>query len=377
MKRFLIFNVFFLLFFPVFSNEILIPYRMNGNIGFLDKTMKVIQKPKYTNIYGFSKNAADVQIINKDTLYVEQYLFTIFQGEIYLSSSYDDKMYSSIHFISDLYVNMDCNSISEGLNAYTINIKNLEKIDKLSKIALNNSKSLQYIVIDYDGNKYPANTNLSRNYLVDIEGNKSLTNNDFTEIRCFDSESKIGIARISGKLKLFNLDGKFVSDKEFSAARASVISDGLFLAVTTNEQGFFNTSGDLVISINRLSELNLCFHSNVIPCVIENGKIDLYSDESYYSNNWAIVNSKGEIIKNNIQAIEIHEFSEDGTAVLINKKNGKIIYTLINSEGQNLVNEPFDLIEDSINGYCMARKNSIDYLISSQDGTIYNCKDFK
>ena len=51
-------------------------------------------------------------------------------------------------------------------------------------------------------------------------------------------------------------------------------------------------------------------------------------------------------------------------------------YTLINKKGILITNEEYDEIHSSINGYCMAVKDGLDYLISSKDGSIYNCNSF-
>lgn len=372
MKKIFVFLVLLVINPFLYSSEILIPFRINKKIGFLNENLNIIQKPVYTDINLMCKQAADVYIKKKGSLYLEHYVYTAKNGEIFISSTGDNN-YLDISFIADKYMNITSFSDS---NLYTINLTTMKSIDELSGLQLGNSISDEYIIVEYDGNNYSESESPSRTYFVDINGKKKLSQNDFTEIRCFDPLTKVLIVRKAARLWLVNEYGKYISEKNFSPTYQSIISDGLFLGISNDEKGFFNTEGDLIISINRMPELSIKFNSNVLPCIIENSYIDLYSEENYYSNKWTIIDTKGKIVKTDILANEIHEYSDDGTAVLRIKDGTKDKFSLIDTKGDIILKDFYDEIDDSINGYCMATKDGVDFLISSKDGTVYKCMDF-
>lgn len=153
------------------------------------------------------------------------------------------------------------------------------------------------------------------------------------------------------------------------------MGNGLFIGYLFNKKGYFNKKGELEISVNIFNEqkLNLLpvFNSDVIPCTIEDGKIYLQENVvEKKSNNWAIINSKNQIIKSNISADYLYPFSDDGVAVGFNTDDG-LNYFLIDKKGKMITNQKFDFIADLINGYSRAKKNNIDYLISVKDGKVY------
>ncbi len=62
---------------------------------------------------------------------------------------------------------------------------------------------------------------------------------------------------------------------------------------------------------------------------------------------------------------------------LCNMGNDPPKYFLLDSNGEIMTKDGWDYIDTSVNGYCRARKNDIDYLISSFDGHVYPCMAFR
>jgi len=372
MKRLLIIFLFVLITFTSTAKEKIIPYEINNKIGFLNENLEVIHEPEFYKLGAcFDKQC---YVYNRDTSNKLHY-FIVTSDKII---KVPDNVFDVRILGDDYYVfNYDSSFNKPYLNYYddhvtaVIHSNESEEEYLFHNLEFYSSKDVDFIRIDDIKHK-------PRHNYINLKGEKFFSEDFNLNTRSFNKKLDRGVMAKDTSHYIIDSSLNIISNKEFSFFY-DFSDDGLILGVTKDERGFFDINGNLIIPISRIPEIDMNYVCNRLPVVINNqGKYDLYSAELCESENWAILDKTGAIIKKNIQASEITRFSEDGTAIL-KKQDGtkEYHYYLINSDGELLCTDYFDRISNSVNGYCRAKKDGIDYLISSKDGTVYKCEDFK
>lgn len=341
----------------------LIPFEQDGKIGFINEKFEVVFPPEYTKIFNQSK-----------------YMFYVFEslGGTYLQkfeilfSNGDKKTFANdvyVAFIGDKYY--VCSDLSRSI------VYDRKTHDIIKKIGyqVHDTPSEKYIFITNVNN-----SNKSRYFYIDLEGNEYLYDNPYNRRLSYDFDSKSIICFNEDWDKIIiDFEGKPKFDKLFFDLGS--IGDGLFIGYAKDEQGYFNLNGELIIPIKGLQgkELNSCpiFCHSLIPCVLNGDNI--YVQEEIMENkskNWAIINSEGNIVKKNIDADFIFSYSKDGVAIMYKKTDEKKEYSLLDTSGNIITTRKYDSIKEPINGYARARYNNVDYLISTKDGQEFNVSNF-
>lgn len=364
MKKILCLPLVCCLLSGLFSENFIIPIEQNGKIGFINDKMKLISYPEYDNI--FLQQDSYVWAVKKDKRNLITESTLIFADGSKKSLSL---IKENVRSIGKKYYAIVSDTGSSRLSKiYDVITK---KVVLITDYEVKDSETEKYILVEnpYDKTK-------SRNFFIDIKGNEILPNNSYLHIISYDSDSKTAFFESKdNEVLLIDFDGNILIKDNLTVLDVGSMGDGLFIGYLFNKKGYFNKKGELEISVNIFNEqkLNLLpvFNSDVIPCTIEDGKIYLQENVvEKKSNNWAIINSKNQIIKSNISADYLYPFSDDGVAVGFNTDDG-LNYFLIDKKGKMITNQKFDFIADSINGYSRAKKNNIDYLISVKDGKVY------
>lgn len=361
MKKIVIVTLFIFNFImTTFANKMMIPIEQNGKIGFVNENMEVIFYPKYSKILNYSKQMFYVIELDSNNFPIKQEL--IFSDGKKISV---DKTLTMIKFIGDKYYVIFENYDSKVFDMYS------HKIVK---------SFYGYELLDSDSEDFIPVVNIkdetkSRYFFIDLKGNEYLPNNNYMRIISHDLKTQSFVFwDMQANEKIADFEGNI----KFERPRVEIgrIGDGLFLGYTPEQQGYFDLKGNLVIPIKGLQNkiLNLCpvFCCSVIPCVIENDSI--FVQEAIYENsssNWAIINTKGKIIKNNISADYIFPYTEDNVAIMYKNQNRKKVYSMLDKKGNVITKKNYDLIKEPINGYSRACNNNIDYLISTKDGQEY------
>lgn len=363
MKKNIIFMIYFFVGYLSFAKNLIIPFNQNEKIGFMNEKMEVIVLPEYDSILLQTKYYVWATKKNKNNLITESTI--IFSNG---KKRQLELMYEEVISIGDDYFAI--NRKGSNITSSIYNISNSSEVLFLNNYIIKNSDSEKYILIEnpYDKSK-------ARNFFIDLKGNEYLTNNQYLHVVSLDNESRtIFFETKNNDVVLSDFDGKILIQNNSTIMDIGRVGNGLYLGFTKSKgSGYYNTKGELIIPINidnnQTMSLLPVFNCNVIPCIIENGKIRLQERiVNRQSDNWALINLKGKIIKKNIVAQYISEFSDDGVAVLCkNTKNG-VKYELINSKGKIITDQDFDFIDKSINGYARAKKRNIDYVIATNTG---------
>lgn len=356
----------FLFFSFCYAQQRICPYEVDGLVGFVNPdTMRVTRQPEFQGLVSCSEYCAVVY----DSSY-RRHIIT-----------------SSQDFIVE---NGDCALIGNALYSYTQKTTD-GNMEVTIKSALTDEEYHFQKYIEYDFLISPSETYLvcenpydkayPRYQYVNKDGNFLNSSLDIRELSPFDDELQVGAAKIRTTRiwKIINADFTFHSDKDFTLL--STFSDGLIFGQSATECGFFDSNGNLVIS--TLKPLDLQFFKYLpgfvcgrIPCTIENGSYRIRTSFDYTQcSDWAVIDTEGRIVKSDITARYLSEFSRDGVSVMENRMGTKSVYSLINTSGEMVTKGVFDMIQPSVNGFCRAKKGGADYLISIEDGSEYKCSD--
>lgn len=378
MKKITVITIVFLtvckfVFADCLNNEdVLIPFEIEGNIGFVDKNLTIKFHPCYKDLLEYTKT----MVLVRDFDLSYQVLFSSGRKTIAPEVGVDSKaglIGENYYFFKVPFKEKDLKSIFGCYEIYDIygNV-----ISKFSDRELFSSSAPDWILCEYCDDKGKNIENF-----MDINGVYKWKNTEILRIKDYFPEYNIGIVQTRDYIwTVVNEDGKFIMDNS-KAPDLEEFSCGLSLGAKINpwKKGYFNENFELIIEVERLPEYGRSFKCDVVPCVIENNKIYLYEPlAGEYSKNWCILNTKGEIVKSGIEASNMSDFSEDGTAVLrlYDKERDSYKCWLVNTKGEKISDIYFDDIKDSVNGYSRAKKDGKDYLISSENGNIYRCSDF-
>ena len=354
----------FLLMSCTYSKEknILIPYEINGKVGFVNQELKKITDTEFnsyenTNFVIGKYCANALRIVNNK----KERCVLLYDGTVVREPN--GLHIGGANILGDEYYSF---SYKESPKTEVFSVFGKKKIASFDGIRIFSTKNIDYI---------PA---YKYNY-VSLDGKLIFPDSQFEKYAMtFSFDSKYGVARVggthSGDMRIVNTKGDILNKEHI--IELMNFSCGMAAGRGESGKGYYDHTGKLGIKVEEMSEIiPYEFHCNVLPCIFEKGKI--YAVNKRQSNNWAIIDKSGNPIKENIEALSILEFSDDGVAVLIKKEKEKHSYYLIDTQGNFITDSPYDKILSSINGYCIAQKDGVDYLISAKDGTSYKCLDFK
>ncbi len=345
----------------------LIPYELDGKIGFLNQDMERIAEPKYKKFTEISRYCAVVQTVAADWMVVT------FDGtEIPIKSVHNSCLIGDEYFADPEKLPENsghrikttiCSVVTDERHViYDLELSGGTSLAYIHVVNPYDRKYARHNYINYSGKfKFPADNKWKRLYQYDE-----------TYERCVVWDEEFDC-------RLVDKSGNFIKDLKWDAL-SQYFSEGLVAGRQNGREGYYNAEGELSIPVifHVNDDMNLApsFNSGVLPCRFFDNMIHIYSDDKISrASDWAVIDAKGNVLVSGITASYIEEFSED-VAVLYSAENPSRERHLIRKDGTILTKEPFDEIQRSSGGYCRARRNGEDYLISSEDGTAYKCKDF-
>lgn len=332
----------------------IIPYCLNKKIGFIDENFKVLIEPCFDSLEQWKDNNFILYSSNKNKILFNRFGSKNIQDVILLDNGY----YSTIQGNDTVIYN-------EAGKCIRI----------LSKLQHDHYSSLDYLIV-FDG---------ERDNIITPDNTYIFSDKNILEIFNYDSKTETALCRYkSNGYCLVSNDLIKNKDKFLFGIRS--FNEGVVFGknIKTGESGFYDMNCNLIIQADVLKNTDMddwnyfpSFNNGVVSFVNENNSnFFLSKDQVYHSTNWIIVDKNGKLLIDGITADYIYPFS-DNVAVYKLKTNDLYKYGLLNKNGENITSVLYDKITPSINGYCMATNNNIDYLISSIDGTIYLCNTFK
>lgn len=368
MKRFLIILlIIFITTVSLVANEFLIPFTLNDKIGFVDENLHCVLEPQYV---GTVESSSKLMVL----LDCKGYDVLIGNNGQLLTRGAD-----RIVIVDENRYAVSQRGGSGFFRLYSSTDKSvLGFYDKLEIESSNKTGSLVINDIEY---KYGARLNV-----LDENGAVLFKNNTFKRIFGYDSEKKIALIQDADFDDcLVSITGKIINQNTFRFGMRS-FNEGLVFGknLKTGECGFYDMNLNLVIKAGQKSDSTGedwdCYPSvncGVVALVNDGSQNILLSEwQSLHSDNWSLVDSRGQILASGLTADYIYPFSDD-VAVLLVKTNNKWNYSLIDKKGNFITSEIYDKIHSSVNGYCMAQKDGVDYLIRSKDGQVFKCADFR
>lgn len=365
MKKIMFLFQFLFITIYINANEKLIPFSLNGKIGFLNENLTCVLEPQYSgSISSYVNLMVLVDCKGYDVLIGKD-------GEL-LTRGVD----------SIFIVDNDKYAVSQnGGSGFSRVFSSLDKsvLHFYDKVSIDNTNKTGNLIID-------MYNNVSRLNVLDEKGELLFKNNTFKRI--FDYDSNIQIVFVQDQDFndcLFDINGKQVNKDSFRFGMRSFKEGFIFgKKLKTGETGFFNMDCNLVIKagVRKGSDMDDWNSYPGISCgvtaLVNDGEKNILLSEwqTIHSDNWSIVDCTGKILEYGITADKIFPFSDD-VAVLMVQVGKKKVYRLIGKNGKIITDRDYDFINSSVNGYCMASKNGLDYLINSKDGTVYKCSDFK
>ena len=345
------------------EEDILIPYEVDGKIGFVNQRLEKITEARYLAITSISKYCAVVQ-----TEGYRQAIVTFDGKEITRELSFGDSMF----LIGDEYYGIPEASQDASKRTKTIIYSVFTQQEYVvHDLVLEGGSSLEYIrstnvyyreysrlnCVNYKGEfKFPVDNKWKRlHFYEEALGRGIILDDDFDG-------------------RIIDRAGNFVGGYKWQSI-AQEFGDGLVAGIKDDRAGYYDKDGVLMVPVqfHVENDIHLAprFNSGILPCRIIDGVLNVYSREKQISlANWSLIDTEGNVVADKILADNITEFS-DGVAVL---KLGDLYY-LIKHDGEKLLSEGFDSIQPSINGYCRAKIGETDYIISSQDGKIFKCEE--
>lgn len=349
----------------LFSNERLIPFSLNGKIGFVDEKLKILREPEYKG---------EVISYNNQMIKIKCKGYSVIIGN---NGELLTRGVDSLFIVDkDKYV------ISQNDGSYFSRMFSSEKqaLRVFDKIKINDTDHKGNLMI-VDG----RDNSSSRYNIINLNGDLLYKNNKFKRIFDYNSEKKIAFVQDNDFNDcLVDSDGKIINTVPFQFGMRSM-SEGYIFGknLKTGECGFFDMDCKLVLKAgvkkgSTMDDWN-CYpgiNCGVVALVNDGEKNILLSEwQTFHSDNWSIVDSTGRFIESGVTADKIYPFSDD-VAVLMIQNGENTICRLIGKNGKIITDRDFDQISSSVNGYCMAEQDGVDYLIKAKDGSVYRCSEF-
>ena len=371
MKRFFIFTVLMcILLIPSFpnSNKKIIPFGINGRIGFLNEDLKMITKETVDSIgYIF-----DMACIVHDKNNEKRRNRILFYNGDFLDYPYG----GNVFWIGNDWIGINYYHFSNQEGTFEPIAYNMNAPSNIKLLQLNHKgdsclygDSLDFIVCRTDAGEQ----------IQTSEGRLPWHNKTFHRIYGSVQDDLFVAETLDYEYLLLNTKGEILKKTNFTYLGS--FYNGLAPGFKYPEliRGYYNTDLQLVFAVENFPEYPDNFVCDVLPVYIKDGKkymFDAFDQKIAEDLDWALVDTKGNLRVRGIKAGKISNFSEDKVAVFVRNNNGEFEYQLIDTQGKIITQKLYDEIKDSINGYCMAKRDGIDYLISAEDGTEYKCEDF-
>lgn len=361
--------------------DVLIPYRLNGKIGFVNQNLEKITEAKYTGCRDVTRYFALV--------YLKDYWHILLCDGQEIRIGKTERMGIGPAAIGDEYVAVP--ELIPGKDKERLKTTIFSVFDGEVAVVydwkIEKGTSLEYMYA-YD---FSISDVYEYNY-INAKGEIKFLEEHGFKIDSYDKNLGRGIVyfrELKKQHAIIDEDSNII--KRFSDL-SEKFSDGLIAGIDEYEYrdlekgeipgGYYDGDGNLRIPvIFHKSEIKTIystqnFNSGVLPCRILDGEIHVMGEYDFNGNDWGIIDTEGNVVASNITAQKIEEFSNGVANIITENQEGKEEVRLINTRGEILTEEAFDEIADCINGYCMAQKNGEDYLISAADGTVYRCRDF-
>jgi len=362
------------------QKRLLIPFTLNGKVGFIDQDMKTVYPAEFTRLLGVSGGFALVQKNEGNTW--GKYLINSYGNRQKIDSFYD------FDFLPDgwCYVyarektpydpELDL-GVPQG-STMIVNVISGEK-KLLPHVHLLTSSTIDYInAVITD----PESPHLFRNTYVNIEG-KPVFSNIYRSVCGYFSVDEdatyISSDTWRGDFRILTKQGeireKYIFDKldSFYSGLAFGIRSG------DNACGFFDAYGELKIPVKVLPGTenddyrNYHFEESILPTLLLDG--DLYAvfdGQEYASNNWCLINTDAKVIKSGIEASYISPFYKGISKV----RNGSGKYALMKNDAAFISDFIFDEVGLFSHYFIKAKYNGEDVLVDRKDGRMFYCKDF-
>lgn len=363
--------------------DVLIPYRLNGKIGFVNQNLEKITEAKYTGCRDVTRYFALV--------YLKDYWNILLCDGQETRIGKTERMGVGPAAIGDEYVAVPELIPGKDKERFKTTIFSVfdGEVAVVYDWKIEKGTSLEYMYA-YDFSI--SDVYYEYNY-IDAKGEIKFPEEHGFTIESYDEDLGRGTAYFQEVQKkqhaIIDEDSNII--KRFSDL-SEKFSDGLIAGIDEYEYrdlekgeipgGYYDRDGNLRIPvIFHKSEIKTIyftqnFNSGVLPCWILDGEIHVMGEYDCNGDDWGIIDTEGNIVASHITAQKIEEFSNGVANIITENQEGKEEVRLINTKGEIITEEAFDEIADCINGYCMAQKNGEDYLISAADGTVYRCRDF-
>lgn len=333
----------------------LIPFSIKNKIGFINNKLEIVVEPTYDSLNS-----------NKENTFV---LYNKQKNVYVLLSEKEQKNVHDVILLGDGYYSMY-------YDPDTFVYDNTGKRIRILSQLQHDHQSTYDNMIVFDGK--------SEN-IIKQDNTYVFNDTGIIEIFNYDPFFKIALCRYRDKGYSLVSESGVKNTDPFQFGMRSM-SEGFVFGknLKTGECGFYNMDCKLVIKAGTKNGSTMddwnCYpgiNCGVVALVNDGEKNVLLSEwQTLHSDNWCIVDSTGHFLEYGITADKIYPFSDDVAVLMI--QNGKnTIYRLIGKNGKIITDRDFDQISSSVNGYCMAVKDGVDYLIKSKDGSVYRCSDFK
>ena len=362
------------------EQDVLIPYELDGYIGFVNQDLEKITEAEYDVLAVFPVSRYCAVVRKNNAAYI-----VVSGGQKIRSNNYDrfgsDSALMPV-LIGDEYFAVP-ELIPEGncsrLKTTVFSIYGEEAAVLYDWKIQPGSKSLDYIAACRYGSERLA--------YINAHGKEQLPQHDGLRLRGYDEALERGIV-------LTGSGRRAITDKDMNIIETfydlSEFSDGLIAGQKAVEElgdnmfrgGYYDADGRLRIPVvfhkRPIHSVYAAqqFNSGVLPCRIIDGDIHVMGMYPAFGDDWAIIDTEGNPIASGITAKRISEFRGGAARIVTLNGAGEEEVRLMDTRGKILTAEAFDEIAECINGYCMAKKDGENYLISAADGTAYRCRDF-
>ncbi|MBO4640445.1 MAG: WG repeat-containing protein [Treponema sp.] len=335
------------------QNNRIIPFKINKKIGFVNSNLEIVMEPSFDSIEEWNDNTF--------VLYSEQRKTKV------LFNEFGAKNIQNIILLGNGYY-----SICTGTDT-VIYDENSNRIRFLNNLQHDHNSTYNYMIV-FNG----ANENI-----LTKDGTYLFDDKKILEIYSYDPLYNTALCRYKSKgFCLITTEG-IVNKVSFQFAIRS-FNEGLVFGknLQNGVLGFYDMNCNLIIKANIKKDSDMddwnWFPSATDGVIVltkdDNDFILLSRSQTFYSDNWHIIDKKGTILAKGIKADYIYPFSDE-VAVLKICQDAQWKYCLINKKGECITKEKYDEMSSSINGYCMAKKDGVDYLICSKNGNIYKCEN--
>ncbi len=350
----------------------LVSFEIEGKIGFVNQRLEKIAEAKYQTLLAVSKHCAVV--------FTEGYDYEVVTPRgVVLTSDERPYLIGDEHYT--FYEEIPLPKVSRGRGDIHWR-KNIirsafsPETSVIYDLELLGGSSLSCIV-----SRNPYNKDAAWLNYISSDGTYLFPHkNSFNVLQCFDEDLSRGVVLDKDwSIRLVDETGTSIGNESWRWL--GPFSAGLVPGVQmdTGESGYYDKDGTLVIpAVFKVNDIiydgwGTSFGSGVVPCRVIDNEIHIGATKAgFVTPDWAIMDTMGNIVASDIQATCIYEFS-DGVAVLFHYDSNAMTYRLLRPDGTFLTAGQFDFIHGSINGYCRAKKDGVDYLIRSSDGTAYRC----